>query len=346
MRRLERYLGIVLLVLLTGMVCSCGKERLSDTSSERVNVTLNFDTRVGDSESVAIDEGEGIRTLRIIITDENNQVIDNIWRDYSSEGTFTASKTLTIMGLEAGIKKFYVVINEKSIGLSEYLDGIRTDLPSDFISKVIQNTTTDTYFPRMDSNIKNGVPATGMIAVDLNETDNTFTIPCVHTVIKVELNIKNLMNVPCPISAITFGKFVPDATYLFDDDEPDAEEPDAEEKSVKLPGGTTISTLQYELNGFTGISLPANMSDFQKVLVFYMFEPKVDTSEDFSIALTAAWFESLSVAKSFISQTEIPRNSLLRINATIDLQKEVTISTLDYKVLPWGTATVEVPGFN
>lgn len=332
MRKLERYLGIVLLVLLTGMVCSCGKERLSDTSSERVNVILNFDTRVGDSESVAIDEGEGIRTLRIIITDEKNQVIDNIWRDYSSEGTLTASKTLTIMGLEAGIKKFYVVINEKSIGLFNYLNGINTVLPSDFTSKVIQNTTTDTYFPRMDSNIENGVPATGMIAVDLNETNNTFTIPCVHTVIKVELNIKNLMNVPCPISAIKFGKFVPDATYLFD----------AEEKSVKLPGGTTISTLQYdEPNGFTGISLPANMSDFQKVLVFYMYEPKVDTSEDFSIAF--AGFESLSVAKSFISQTEIPRNSLLRINATIDLQK---ISTLDYEVLPWGEATVEVPGFN
>lgn len=338
MRKLERYLGIVLLVLLTGMVCSCGKERLSDTSSEKVNVTLNFDTRVGDSESVAIDEGEGIRTLRIIITDENNQVIDNIWRDYSSEGSLTASKTLTIMGLEAGIKKFYVVINEKSIGLFNYLNGINTVLPSDFTSKVIQNTTTDTYFPRMASDIEDaGVPATGMIEVNLNETDNTFTIPCVHTVIKVELNIKNLMNVPCPISAIKFGKFVPDATYLFD----------AEEKSVKLPGGTTISTLQYDkLNGFTGISLSAKMSDFQKVLVFYMYEPKVDTSEDFSIALTAAGFESLNVAKSFISQTEIPRNSLLRINATIDLQKEVTISTLDYEVLPWGTATVEVPGFN
>lgn len=334
MRKLERYLGIVLLVLLTGMVCSCGKERLSDTSSEKVNVTLNFDTRVGDSESVAIDEGEGIRTLRIIITDENNQVIDNIWRDYSSEGTLTASKTLTIMGLEAGIKKFYVVINEKSIGLFNYLNGINTVLPSDFTSKVIQNTTTYTYFPRMYSNIENGVPATGMIAVDLNETNNTFTIPCVHTVIKVELNIKNLMNVPCPISAITFGKFVPNATYLFDYD------PDAAGKSVNLPEGTTISNLQYDkLN----ISLPANMSDFQKVLVFYMYEPKVDTSEDFSIALTAAGFESLSVAKSFISQTEIPRNSLLRINATIDLQK---ISTLDYKVLPWDEAAVEVPGFN
>lgn len=339
MRKLERYLGIVLLVLLTGMVCSCGKERLSDTSSERVNVILNFDTRVGDSESVAIDEGEGIRTLRIIITDENNQVIDNIWRDYSSEGTLTASKTLTIMGLEAGIKKFYVVINEKSIGLFNYLNGINTVLPSDFTSKVIQNTTTDTYFPRMASDIKDaGVPATGMIEVNLNETNNTFTIPCVHTVIKVELNIKNLMNVPCPISAINFGSFVPNATYLFDDD------PDAEGKSVNLPEGTTISNLQYdEPNGF---SLHANMSNFQKVLVFYMFEPKVDTSEDFSIALTAAGFESLSVAKSFISQTEIPRNSLLRINATIDLQKEVTISMLDYEVRPWATATVEVPGFN
>ena len=345
MRKLERYLGIVLLVLLTGMVCSCGKERLSDTSSERVNVTLNFDTRVGESESVDIDEGEGIRTLRIIITDGANQVIDNIWRDYSSEGLLTASKTLTIMGLEAGTKKFYVVINEESIGLSDYLNGIGISmvLPSDFISKVIQNTDTETYFPRMASDIKDaGVPATGMKEVNLNETNNTFTIPCVHTVIKVELNIKNLMNVPCPISAINFGKFVPNATYLFDDDKPDAEV-----KSVNLPEGTTISTLPYDkMNGFTGISLPANMSDFQKVLVFYMYEPKVDTSEDFSIALTAAGFESLSVAKSFISQTEIPRNSLLRINATIDLQKEVIISTLDYEVLSWGTATVEVPGFN
>ena len=155
--------------------------------------------------------------------------------------------------------------------------------------------------------------------------------------LKVEVNIKNLMNVPCPISAIKFGKFVPDATYLFD----------AEEKSVKLPGGTTISTLQYDkLNGFTGISLSAKMSDFQKVLVFYMYEPKVTKSDDFSIALTAEGYESLSTPKSFISQTEIPRNSLLKINATIDLQTEVTISDLNYEVLLWNDASVEVPRFN
>lgn len=339
MKNIRRYLGLTLLILAAIAMSSCIKEKLSDSSSEKVNVTLNFDTR-GDEESVDTENGEGIRTLRVIITDQNNKVIDNIWKDYSSE-SLTTSKTLSIMGLEAGEKKFYVVINEKSIGLSEYLDGIRTDLPSDFISKVIQNTTT-AYFPKMASNIENGVPATGMIEVNLNETDNTFTIPCVHTVIKVELNLKNKMDVPCSISAIEFGRFIPDATYLFDDDQPDANV-----KSVNLPLEASISTLKYNAaNGLDEVYLPANMSDFQKVLVFYMYEPKVDTSEDFSIALTAAGFESLSVAKSFISQTEIPRNSLLRINATIDLQTEVTVSELSYEVLPWGTASVEVPGFN
>lgn len=337
MKNIRRYLGFTLLMFAVVAMSSCIKENLSDSSSEKVNVTLNFDTRVGETASVDTENGEGIKTLRVIITDENNKVIENIWRDYSSE-SLTTSKNLTVMGLEEGTKRFYVVINERSIGLSDYLESITTEIPSDFLKKVIKNIVGNSYFPRIDSDINDGIPATGMEEVNLSKTNNNFTIQCTHAVIKVEVNIKNLMNVPCPISAINFGQFVPDATYLFDNDGPDAVEWPAE--------ASTLSFDYNEDNGFYGINLSANMSDFQKVLVFYMYEPKVTKSDDFSIALTAEGYESLSTPKSFISQTEIPRNSLLKINATIDLQTEVTISDLNYEVLRWNSASVGVPGFN
>lgn len=341
MKNVRRYLGLTLLMFAVMVTSSCIKENLSDNSSEKVNVTLNFDTRGGETASVDTENGEGIKTLRVIITDENNKVIENIWRDYSSE-SLTTSKNLTVMGLEEGTKRFYVVINERSIGLSDYLESITTEIPSDFLKKVIKNIVGNSYFPRIDSDINDGIPATGMEEVNLSKTNNNFTIQCTHAVIKVEVNIKNLMNVPCPISAINFGQFVPNATYLFDDDKPDSDI-----KSVEWPEEASISSLDYnEVNGFSEVNLPANMSDFQKVLVFYMYEPKVTKSDDFSIALTAEGYESLSTPKSFISQTEIPRNSLLKINATIDLQTEVTISKLSYEVLGWNSASVEVPGFN
>lgn len=336
MKNVRRYLGLTLLMFAVMVTSSCIKENLSDNSSEKVNVTLNFDTRVGETASVDTENGEGIKTLRVIITDENNKVIENIWRDYSSE-SLTTSKNLTVMGLEEGTKRFYVVINERSIGLSDYLKSITTEIPSDFLKKVIKNIVGNSYFPRIDSDIKDGIPATGMEEVNLSKTNNNFTIQCTHAVIKVEVNIKNLMNVPCPISAINFGQFVPNATYLFDD------EPDA----VEWPAEASTSSFDYNKdNGFYGVNLSANMSDFQKVLVFYMYEPKVTKSDDFSIALTAEGYESLSTPKSFISQTEIPRNSLLKINATIDLQTEVTISDLNYEVLLWNDASVGVPEFN
>lgn len=341
MKNVRRYLGLTLLMFAVMVTSSCIKENLSDNSSEKVNVTLNFDTRVGETASVDTENGEGIKTLRVIITDENNKVIKNIWRDYSSE-SLTTSKNLTVMGLEEGTKRFYVVINERSIGLSDYLESITTEIPSDFLKKVIKNIVGNSYFPRIDSDINDGIPATGMEEVNLSKTNNNFTIQCTHAVIKVEVNIKNLMNVPCPISAINLGQFVPNATYLFDNDEPDADI-----KSVELPAEATISSIDYNKdNGFLGVNLSANMSDFKKVLVFYMYEPKVIKSDDFSIALTAEGYKSLSTPKSFISQTEIPRNSLLKINVTIDLQTEVTISELNYEVLRWNSASVWVPGFN
>lgn len=342
MKNIRRYLGLTLLMFAVMVMSSCIKENLPDSSSEKVNVTLNFDTRGGETASVDTEKGEGIKTLRVIITDENDKVIENIWKVYSSE-SLTTSKNLTVMGLEEGKKRFYVVINEGSIGLSKYLESITTEIPSDFLKKVIKNNVGNSYFPRIDSRIGDyGIPATGMKEVNLSKTNNNFTIQCTHAVIKVEVNIKNLMNVPCPISAINFGEFVPDATYLFDNDKPDADI-----KSVEWPEEASISSLDYnEVNGFSEVNLPANMSDFQKVLVFYMYEPKVTKSDDFSIALTAEGYESLSTPKSFISQTEIPRNSLLKINATIDLQTEVMISKLSYEVLGWNSASVKVPGFN
>lgn len=90
---------------------SCIKEKLSDSSSEKVNVSLSFNTR-----GAAEDENEGIKTLRVIISDASDKVTYSFKSNYEDN---EMSKTLQIMGMESGKWNFYVIINELSLGLSD-----------------------------------------------------------------------------------------------------------------------------------------------------------------------------------------------------------------------------------
>ena len=65
MKNIRRYLGLTLLMFAVVAMSSCIKENLSE-KSDKVDVTLSFNARAGEAEN----ENEGIKTLRVIISDE------------------------------------------------------------------------------------------------------------------------------------------------------------------------------------------------------------------------------------------------------------------------------------
>lgn len=315
MRKLERYLGIVLLVLLTGMVCSCGKERLSDISSEKVNVTLSLKTR-----AVAELPGEGIQKLRVIITDDNNNVIRNIVKDYSDNET---EKTLYILGLDEGNTNFYVVINENSLGLN--LDDWIPDM-----NKYVQNTVEKSYFPKMSGDIgEYGIPATGYKkGVLLHEgIDNKVFIDCTYAVAKIVLNVTNNSGHEFTVQKVNFGPFFQQDTYLFNND-------------GKVPSSMNPKEHSFLLNRNIPVTPESGVPT--QSLVCYLFETGQNISpEDYTVALEVEGIDFLKDPAQirFDSNANLLRGYQLNLNAKVT-GTEITYGPVS--VEPWKEQIIDL----
>lgn len=331
MKNINRYFSLILLAVVGIAMHSCIKENLSDKSSEKVNVTLNFDTRTDENTPVDTDNGEGIKTLRVIITSNDNKVISNIFRDYSSEQPITSSKNLTIMGLEKGNKKFYVVINENSIGLSSYLASIETELPSDFLSKEIQNSNETSYFPKKNSDISSyGLPAIGMIEENLSETNNSFTIPCTHAVAKIILNVTNNSGRKFTVKNVNFGSFFQQSTYLFD-------------RGGDVP---TENTKEHSFPLSMEIPVTPELGTPTQTLVCYLFEtgPNV-TRENFTVALDVDGMDFLKTPAQIMFDSNSPVQYQLPRGYQLNLNAKVTGTEITYgpvTVEKWKEQTIEL----
>lgn len=129
MKNIRRYLGLTLLMFAVVAMSSCIKENLSE-KSDKVDVTLSFNTR-GAAEL----PNEGIKTLRVLISNEADEVVYNFKSTYDDN---EMSKTLQIMGMESGNWDFYVIINEASFGFSD-TDFSAVTKASDLLDKVVRN---------------------------------------------------------------------------------------------------------------------------------------------------------------------------------------------------------------
>ena len=163
MKKTKQYISLLLAAFMAAGLSSCIKEDYAGASDETATVNLVFDTRA-DNNGDGLDDdalpGEGIKTLRVIVVDtDNNRVDVNELRDFSGETPQPVlQKTLTIMGLPVGNKDFYVIANEASVGLS----GLDTPRPgysfdeaekSALLSTLI-NDGQRTYFPSTDTEIE------------------------------------------------------------------------------------------------------------------------------------------------------------------------------------------------
>lgn len=342
MKSPKQYIGFALLVFLGGMMSSCVKEKIGEKQGNAV-VDLTFHTRsesdvnANGENDAPIADNENFKTIRVIVTDGSNKILKNIYDENLPEGGVTEYK-LRIVNLPADEPlKFYVVGNEECVGKGDYLSQLKSG--ESLASTEVINSGAASYFPKMRNQINElGLPITGVaevqsLAGDVN-TPHHLDIPCTHSVVKVVLNINNLMEGDFWITEAHLGKFITNGTYLF------SQEPSSLPENVSTKEHAFVATTQ-------GIRVKTGENN--EAFVFYMYETGDIPYDNYSLWLNSSTVPELKEPKYIFGEGEgskfLKRNQQLNINATIDVQKEVTVS-ITYKVMEWNPVSVEVPSFN
>lgn len=327
MKNIRRYLGLTLLMFAVVAMSSCIKENLSE-KSDKVDVTLSFNARAGEAEN----ESEGIKTLRVIISDESDNIVYRIFQDYNDN---QITKTLQIMGMKAGKWNFYAVINEASLGLKEEdFSGIKRG--TDLLNISVENEGQIIYFPKSED-ITEAIPASGYLRnVQINEENKSLIINCTYAVAKIILNIQNNSGMDFTLNRVSFGEILQQGTFLFN-------------KNGELP-----STSQGALaNGFNMSKKVIPDGKNTEALVCYLFETGSQPLENgFTLALESDEIPELGDShKITVNSTEnympytLPRGYKMQINAVVNIGHQIE-PIFNVEVLSWDEKTINIPEFN
>lgn len=342
MKKTKQHIGLLLAALFAVGLSSCVKEDYADSSSKgTATVNLVFDTRASgqDGEEVEGSAEEGIKKLRVIVLDtDENRVDINEMHDFSDAPANV--KTLTIMGLSTGHKSFYVVANEEAAGLNldNYLREGTTFAPTD-TTEFLQLPIVDeqrTYFPHSGLPA-NGLPIAGTASMNIVEgQDQTITIPITRAVAKFVLYVKNESKQDFTISTVNFGSFIADRTCLF----------------PEQPAPADITRSSWNVSLGTGVTVPADADGTDAVFTGYIYETGImQDASAFTLALISptAGYGALAtpVQIKFAQEgrTAINRNEQVEITATVNVNREVEVDDLEILVVPWDEKEIEVPAF-
>lgn len=338
MKKIIHYMTLFVILLFTNcLTASCIKDDYTATDGTST-INLYFSTRsdeadTGDTQETTIPVGtnEGIKTLRVFITDENGKVQCNIYQDYSNDSQGNnAVKTFTIMGVPVGTKNFYVIANEASVGLTKNDLDNRQMVDEDFLNTVITNPSSPSvaYFPRMRNQINElGLPITGMRTDVLVEGEKQdLEIPITHAVAKIVFKVKNTSSEDITLTGFSLGEFFADQTYLF---------PSATGQLTGVnyaPFGGTVN------HTFTAGAAEA------EYFTCYLYETPEDRKSYFTVKLLSDL--GLEEKPVTISDYVVKRNTVINIVATISKETSVIVPKIDWQVSPWNPETNDVPSFN
>lgn len=344
MKNIKKYLGLFLLLVITGVMHSCIKENLAENPEKNgtANVNLVLSSRAGE-----FDGDEDIKTLRLLVIDNNGTI--NFNRQINPTGLPNNSVSFILVGLEmgSGTKNFYVIANEESIGLdaadfeSNYAE--KKQLHGDWQTelKSLPIDEEDAYFPQQASGIgTSGLPITGYTEDFLIEKDqnNHVEIDITYAVSKIKLKFVNERPTKETVSNIIFQNVAPKGgTTLFD----------LSDLSTSLPVG--------EGDAYLGdVAVPAATGEQfgNASSILYVYENQ--KSQD-GYSFTAQWNEKTQKVNldniSFTDENgipqkigDLPRGRQLNITVTL---KQGTVEGLDltFEVIPWETKDIEVPPF-
>lgn len=351
MRKLERYLGIVLLVLLTGMVCSCGKEEVSNPeTSEKVNLNLQL-LGISRTTNQGIEFDNLIKTLRILITDvEGNILVNGMLENLTSN-------TVRIMGVPRTQIRIYAFANEASMGRNLDSNSLIKDVdanqdgrlsPEEILARAWDDDTQDTYFPLTVSDAESkglGLPMTGHLGVANNttyyddgspidlsgdQTERSINIYLVRCVVKVVVHLTNNTGSEINLSHIRFGRFFANKVYYYSHENDGLE-------TGPMPFDTELSYKGFDVTTSLVNGVPSD------VLVYYMYPSATDNSGDYyrySIALDGTGQFPKNVYKEFYKtdgeeRTVLWRNSIMEINGIINPGSIAVTSTISVEIEDW-----------
>lgn len=332
MKKTKQYISLLLAAFMAAGLSSCIKEDYAGASDETATVNLVFDTRASgqDGDKVQGEANEGIKTLRVIIVDTEKGIVDvNETRNFSSDGGDEFTKTLTIMGLPAGKKSFYIVANEESVGLE-----LNSSLPKGEINlndtlQFLQTLVESENFPRTDIAAK-GLPIAGTASANITGAeDQTIEIPITRAVAKMELTLTNATGGDFELSQVVLGSFFPDKTYLF---------PQAGQ-AITLPGEVTYSDHTFTTN--------VTLADEEmRTFYFYFYESNAGEGV-YTIALNndADYTAAPIMLDEDTPLASVARNTCLRVTGTIESALKPVVTDLQLLVVPWTEKNIDVPSF-
>lgn len=340
MKTLKQYLGITLLVLTAGMTGSCVKDSLPETdgstdSEGTATVTLHInDSRSGGTSPV--EAGEGIKTLRVIVLDAENEVEFNYKQSFGNETDPQTEKTVTFLGMTTGAKKFYVVANEESLDLTDAdypAKGTMVTNPNDLLNKVITDTERS-HFPKLKGEVTS-LPITGYKAEDITADTKNLTIETYHAVAKIVFKVENTSSSDITLTGFSLGQFFADQTYLF---------PSATGQLENVSYGT------FGRNNVRG-TFTAGAAEAE-YFTCYLYETPEDKKADFKVTLFTD-NPDLDLPEATINLNEatdyvVKRNTVINIVATISKETAVEVPDIElqWQVDDWNPVTNDVPSFN
>lgn len=332
MKKTKQHIILLLAVLLTVGLSSCIKEDYAGSSNDTATVNLVFDTRANGDATAPVDENEGIKTLRVYITDEQGNVEFNIYQEYTDD---QAQRTLTILGVPVGTKNFYVIANEASVGLEKEVLDARKEVDASFLNTVIINSPGNAYFPQMSEEIStSGLPITGIKEKVNISSEKEIEIFITHAVAKFVLYVKNVSGEEFTINSVNFGRFIADRTVLF-------------------PGQGTAEGITYDgWNASCNVTVPADADGTQPLFTGYFYETDELNADAFTLALQSdtQGYDALATPAQICFTDEgrnyIHRNEQVEITATVDVKEQSVPMILDCIITPWTEHEVNVPPFN
>lgn len=336
MKNLRKYLSLILFLFLAGIMNSCMKDDLSKADSEdTATVTLHInDSRSGGTSPV--EAGEGIKTLRVIVLDADNKVEFNYKQSFGNETDLQTEKTVTFLGMTTGIKKFYVVANEESLGLMEDgypAKGTIVNNPDDLLKRVITDAGRS-YFPKL-KNETASLPITGYTEVDITTKKENITIETYHAVAKIVFKVKNTSSEDITLTGFSLGEFFADRTYLF---------PSVIER-------LDVNYAAFDRRNDVSGTFTAG-AEATEYFTCYLYETPEDKKSDFKVTLFTN-NQDLDLPEATINLNEatdyvVKRNTVINIVATISKETAVEVPDIElqWQVVDWNAVTNDVPSFN
>lgn len=313
MKKTNRYLSFLLLLLLIGVTSSCIKDDYTPESKEKANVSVKLNTRANDDNFLT---NEGIKTVRLILVQEGQVIINHLF----SVNTDSEEETFSILGIPAQNTDFYAVVNEASVNqnFDSYTTGSRFD------ASAFKGTLLSANFPATYSDIANsGLPTAGELLQQYISDGFSVTIPVTRAIARIDLNITNNSGADLPITSVDFGAFFTNQTPLF---------------SQENLGSTSYSSHSFE-------ETETINKGGDHTFTYYLYESRAGNNA-YTVGLNNGQYKPIAIKKTENNQPidELLRNQILRINATVN-ESEIEVNNLQVVIAPWEENNVTVPPF-